>query len=215
MMRLFFSKGSCALASHIALEDAGADYEAVRINLAEGDQHKPEFLALNPKGRVPALVTDRGVLTENPAILGYIAETHPAAQLAPSDDSFALGQMQAFNLFLCATVHPAFAHRFRPGRYVDGETHQAAVMAKAPEMVARHFELIEARFSDGRTWVHGEAYTLSDAYLYVFTRWLYRDGMGDPSRFPNALSHMARMNARPAVKRALAAEGDAPIDPTA
>ena len=85
-MKLFYSTGSCALASHIALEEAGADYEAVRISLKDGDQRKPEYLTLNPKGRVPVLVTDGGVLTENVAILAFVAQSYPAAKLAPLDD---------------------------------------------------------------------------------------------------------------------------------
>ena len=85
MIRLFYSLGSCSLASHIALEEAGAAYEVVRTNVRIGDQLKPEYLAINPKGRVPALVTDQGVLTETVAILSYIAETHPQANLLPVD----------------------------------------------------------------------------------------------------------------------------------
>jgi glutathione S-transferase len=213
MMRLHFHKGACSLASHIALEEAGAGYELAKVDFASGAQCSPDYLALNPKGRVPALETDRGVLTENPAILAYVAATHPDKALAPLGDPFAFAEMQAFNLFLCATVHPAFAHYFRPSRYADGEDHQAAVKAKAPEAVADHFRLIEDRLADGREWVHGAAYSVSDPYLFVFTRWLFRDGMGDPHRFPNALKHMARMNRRPAVQRALAAEQDAPVEP--
>src|SRR6187399_2423184 len=99
MMKFFFGPHSCALASHIALEEAGADYEAVRLDLKAGDQRKPEYLKVNPKGRVPALVTDRGVLTENPAILAYVAQAYPDARLAPLDDPWAFGQAQAFNSY--------------------------------------------------------------------------------------------------------------------
>jgi glutathione S-transferase len=89
MLKLFSATGSCSLASHIALEEAGADYELVKISLKNGDQRRPDYLALNPKGRVPALVTDRGILTENVAILAYVARTYPEAGLAPLDDEFA------------------------------------------------------------------------------------------------------------------------------
>lgn len=210
-MKLYYHKGACSLASHVALEEAGAVFELVKVDFASGEQRSEHYRAINPKGRVPALQTDEGVLTENPVILGWIAETYKDKRLGPIDDSFAFGQMQAFNLFLCATVHPAFAHRFRPERYAASDEGKADVKAKAPEAVADHFALIEARLADGRPWVHGEAFTVSDPYLFVFTRWLFRDGMGDPTRFPHALAHMARMNERPAVQRALAAEGDAVI----
>ncbi|MFM9981822.1 MAG: glutathione S-transferase N-terminal domain-containing protein, partial [Burkholderiales bacterium] len=79
MLKLFYSPGACSLASHIALEEAGAPYELMRLNFKADDQRKPEYLKVNPKGRVPALVTDRGTLTESPAILAYIAQTFPAA----------------------------------------------------------------------------------------------------------------------------------------
>ena len=206
-VKLFYAPGSCALAAHIALEEAGADYEAVRISLKDGDQHKPGFLAVNPKGRVPALVVPgRGVLTENPVILGYVAQTHPAARLAPNEDSFAFGDMQAFNLFLCATVHPAFAHATRPYRYADGEDAHAAMKAKAPVALAEHFSLIEERFSDGRRFTHGDDYWVSDSYLFVFACWLERRYPEVAARFPKTISHRRRVEERPAVARVLACE---------
>jgi len=207
MLKLFYSPGACSLASHIALEEAGADYEAVRVDLKAGEQNKPEYRKLNPKGRVPALATDRGVLTESPVILGYIAQTHPAAKLAPNDDSFAFGDMQAFNMFLATSVHVAFAHAFRPERYVKGEAGVAAAKAKVPEALDEYFEQVEARLSDGRPFVHGDAYTVSDPYLLVFTRWFERDGLGRPDRFPRTLEYRRRIEAREATRKVLADEG--------
>jgi glutathione S-transferase len=83
MLSLYYAPNTCALASHIALEEAGADYEPVFVDFAGGEQRKPDYLAINPKGRVPALVTERGILTETPAILAFIAQSFPAARLAP------------------------------------------------------------------------------------------------------------------------------------
>src|ERR1700761_3066230 len=97
MYKLYYAPGTCALASHIALEEAGADYTANRLDFKANQQQSPDYLKINYKGRVPALVTDRGVITETPAILGYIAQTFPKAKLAPVDDPFAFGQVQAFN----------------------------------------------------------------------------------------------------------------------
>src|ERR687886_1496416 len=99
MLKLFYAVGTCALASHITLEEAGAEYETVRLDFAAGDQRKPEYLKVNPKGRVPALITDRGVLTETPAILAYIAQVFPKAKLAPLDDPFDFAQVQSFNSY--------------------------------------------------------------------------------------------------------------------
>lgn len=206
MLKLFYSPGSCATASHIALEEAGADYELELVKLGEQQQRTPEFLALNPKGRVPALVTDRGVLTENPAILAYVAQTWPKAGLMPLDDPFAFAEVQAFNAFLCATLHPTFAHKFRPGRYADDAQSQAAMQAKAPSVLDEQFGLIEDRLSDGREWVNGD-YSTSDPYLYIFARWYQRDGMGRPETRPLVRAHIKRMQGRPAVIRALAQEG--------
>ena len=103
MMKLYYSADTCSLASHIALNDAGADYSTVRISFANEEQRKPEYLAVNPKGRVPALVTDRGILTETPAMLAFIAQSFPKARLAPLDDPFRFAQVQAFNSYRCST----------------------------------------------------------------------------------------------------------------
>ena len=105
MIKLFYAPHTCALASHIALEEAGAAYTTVRVDFASNGQRQPEYLAVNPKGRVPALVTDSGTLTETPAILAFIAQSFPKAGLAPFDDPFAFAQVQAFNSYLCSTAH--------------------------------------------------------------------------------------------------------------
>ena len=119
MLTLYYATNTCALASHIALEESGAAYDTRLVDFATAEQTKPDYLRINPKGRVPALVTDRGVLTETPAILAYIAQTHPAARLAPLDDPFAFAELQAFMSYLCATVHVAHAHRARGYRWTD------------------------------------------------------------------------------------------------
>ena len=207
MLKLFYAPGSCALASHIALEEAGADYVAHRMDLRAGDQRKPDYLAVNPKGRVPALVTDRGILTENPAILAFVAQSFPQANLAPLDDPFAFAQAQSFNSYLCATVHVAHAHGRRGYRWADHETSFEDMRRKVPETVGACFDLIEREMFKG-PWVMGEGYSICDAYLFTLAEWLESDGL-DPTRFPKVLDHRTRMYERPAVKRALAAEGRA------
>ena len=113
MLTLYYARGTCALASHLALEYDHADYRTVRVDFKGEEQQSPEYLRINPKGRVPALVTDRGVLTETPALLQYIAQLHPQAALVPTDDPWLLAKMNEFNIYLCATVHIAHAHRMR------------------------------------------------------------------------------------------------------
>jgi glutathione S-transferase len=206
MLTLYYSPGACSLASHIALEEANAPYTTHRVDLKNGEQRSPEYLKINFKGRVPALMTDRGVLTESPVILGYVAETFPGAKLANLDDSFAFGKMQAFNLFLTATVHIAFAHVFRPSRYGDGDDTAAAMRAKSSATLDDSFAIIDKKLSDGRPFVHGDQYTVSDPYLLVFSRWLDRANLGPVDKFPLVAAHRQRIEARPAVQKVLAAE---------
>ena len=206
MLKLFYSPNSCALASHIALQEAGASYETVRLDFRANEQRKPEYLAINPKGRVPALATDRGILTETPAILAYIAQSFPKARLAPLDDAFAFARLQAFNSYLCATVHVAHAHRLRGPRWVDAGDAAAiaAMQKKVPQSVGECFELIEREMFAG-PWVMGDGYTICDPYLFTVARWLEGDGV-DPARFPKVRDHRQRMSERPAVKTVLAEE---------
>jgi len=205
MIRLHYEPGACSLVVHIALEEAGADFEAVRVDFARSGQRSPDYLAINPKARVPALVTERGVLTECVAILAWIAQTWPQAGLAPPDP-WDFAQMQAFNAFLASSVHPAWAHVSRPGRYADGEAAAAAMRAKAPEALTGFYEIIEARFADGRPWANGDAYSVSDPYLMVITGWIRGRALLDLSRFPAVAAHYERTLARPATQRALSRE---------
>nr|WP_298682039.1 glutathione S-transferase family protein [uncultured Dongia sp.] len=203
MLKLFYAPQSCALASHIALQEAGAAYEAVRVDFANGAQRQPDYLKINPKGRVPALLTDRGILTETPAILFYIAQTHPKAALAPQDDPFEIGRLQAFTSYLCSTVHVAHAHRMRGYRWADDEASFADMKRKVPQTVAACFELIEREMFIG-PWVMGEKFSIADPYLYTLATWLEGDGV-DPAQFPKIADHRQRMSARPAVAQVLAA----------
>ncbi|WDZ77517.1 glutathione S-transferase N-terminal domain-containing protein [Ensifer adhaerens] len=203
MLKLFYAPGTCSLASHIALEEAGADYEARRVDFSTAEQTKPDYLVINPKGRVPALVTDRGVITETPAILTYVAETHPAANLAPSGDAFAFAQLQSFMNYLCSTVHVAHAHGRRGARWADDPAAHEAMKAKVASNMAACFELIENKVFEG-PFVMGETYSIADPYLFTIAGWLESDGV-DPARFPKILDHRNRMTARPAVGRVLAA----------
>lgn len=203
-MKLYYARGTCALASHIALEEAGAAYEAVPVDFAANAQRSEDYLALNPKGRVPALVTDAGVITETPAILAFIAQTHPQAGLAPLDDPFAFARLQAFNSYLCSTVHPAHAHFRRGYRWADEESSFADMRRKVPQTMADCFALIEAQMLRG-AWVMGETYSVADPYLFTIAGWLEGDGV-DIGRFPKVAGHYERMGERAAVRKVLAEE---------
>jgi glutathione S-transferase len=204
MMKLYYAVHTCALASHIALEDAGADYSTVRINFAAEEQRKPEYLAINPKARVPSLVTERGILTETPAMLAFIAQSFPKARLAPLDDPFAFAEVQAFNSYLCATLHVAHAHRMRGYRWADDSAAIDAMKRKVPDSVAACYELIESKMLRG-PWVMGEAYTICDPYLFTVAQWMEGDSI-DPARFPKVRDHRQRMSERAAVRKVVAEE---------
>src|SRR5450432_1383434 len=142
MLKLYYAPGTCALASHIALQEAGATYTTERLDFKTNQQNSAEYLAINPKGRVPALVTERGILTETPAMLAFIAQSFPQAKLAPSDDPFAFAQAQAFNSYLCSTVHVAHAHKMRGARWATAEASFTDMKGMVPKTMAACFALI-------------------------------------------------------------------------
>lgn len=201
MLTLHFAPSTCALASLIALEESGLAFEVKTVDFAVSEQRSPAYLEINPKGRVPALATDRGVLTETPAILAYIAQVVPEKRLAPLDDPFAFAQLQAFTAYLCSTVHVAHAHFRRGARWSDDPTAQETMRAKVPQNMAECFGLIEATMPSG-PWAMGEAYSVADPYLFTISGWLKSDGV-DIDSFPRVAAHRARMLERPAVARAL------------
>lgn len=207
LLTLFYLPGACSLVPHIALEEAAANYQRHLVDYEGGELRSPEFRALNPLGRVPLLLTDQGPLTENPAILTYIAQTHRQARLAPFDDPFALAQVQMFNLFIASNIHVAFRQIAFPDSYADGEEVAAALKAKVPELSNRYFAVIEAGMADGRPYVHGDHFTLSDIYLFVYANYLRIGDRGDPTLVPNIIAHRHRIRQRPAVQHILEIEG--------
>jgi glutathione S-transferase len=204
MLKLYYAADTCSLASHIALEEAGADYALARISFAQNEQRSPDYLAINAKGRVPAMVTNRGILTETPAMLVFIAQSFPHARLAPLDDAFAFAEVQAFNSFLCSTLHVAHAHRMRGHRWADDEAAIAAMKRKVPDSVGACYDLVERHMFRG-PWVMGGDYTICDPYLFTIAQWMEGDGV-DPARFPRVADHRRRMSERAAVRTAIAQE---------
>lgn len=205
MLKLYYAPNTISLASLIALEEAGADYALHRVDFAKNEQRAQPYLAVNPKARVPALETERGILTETPAILLYLAQRFPAARLAPLDDPFALARLQAFNVYLCATLHIAHSHRMRGSRWADDEAAFESMRRKVPQSVGECFALIERTQFAGGPWVMGADYSLADGYLFTLAQWMEADGV-DPATLPVIAEHRRRMRERPAVGRALAAE---------
>jgi len=197
----YYSPRTVALASHIALEEVQADYEARRLDFSSTEQRSARYLNINPKGRVPTLDTGNGVLTETPAILIYLAQTHPDARLAPLDHPFRLAKAQEFNIYLCATVHVAHAHRVRGSRWAEDENAIKAMQEKVPENMRDCFALIEQTMFAG-PWVLGDQFSICDPYLFTIATWLQGDGV-DIAEFPRIAEHHARMRERPAVREVL------------
>jgi glutathione S-transferase len=204
MLTLYYAAHTCSLASHIALLDARATYQLKRIDFGRTEQQSLAYLAINPRARVPALVTPRGILTETPAILVFIAQSFPEALLAPMGDPFAFGELQSFNSYLCSTLHVAHAHRVRGHRWADDPASFADMRRKVPQSVGACYELIESRMLKG-PWVMGESYTIADPYLFTLGQWLEDDGV-NPTRIPRVIEHRSRMAERANVKRAIAEE---------
>ena len=206
MLNLYYAAHTCALATHIVLEEVGAEYTTTRIDFSSAQQRSPEYLKINPKGRVPALVTDRGILTETPAMLAFVAQSFPKMNLALMDDAYAFAEVQAFNSYLCSHLHVAHAHRMLGHRWVDpDDAHSiAAMQRKVPESVGSGFAYIESDLLKG-PWVMGERFTVCDAYLFTLAQWLEMDGV-DPKKIPRVIDHRRRMSERATVKNAIAVE---------
>jgi glutathione S-transferase len=201
---LYYSPGACSLAPHIVLEELGLPYEAVRISTAAGEQRSPEYLKINPRGRVPALSVDGKVLVENVAILTFLGGGFPAKGLWPQktwDQAKALSMMA----WLADTVHPAYAHILRPERYADDAAAMEAVKAKGRTTFWGCLQEIDGLLA-GRQWAVGSRFSVVDAYLLVFYRWGNRSGFAVKD-LGNYSALVDRVLARPAVKKVMADEG--------
>lgn len=206
-LKFYYSPGSCALASHIALEESGLAFEPVKISLADGEQRKPDYLRINPKGRVPAIAAGDFTLTENPAILRYVARRAPDAKLWP-DDPVADARCAEWLAFISSTVHPAYAHIRRPERYANDPKAREDVIAKGRETAREVWTIVDKKLAE-HPWAAGETYSVADAYAFVFWTWgrgpvLQYDMTKD---FPAYTAHARRMCERPAVRRAMEREG--------
>ncbi|AUT47860.1 glutathione S-transferase family protein [Achromobacter sp. AONIH1] len=196
----YTAPGTCALATHIALHEAGAEFDLVKLDIAAGQQQGPDYLRVNPKGRVPALATPQGVLTETPALLAFVAQSFPAAGLAPLDDPFAFARMQELASYLASTAHVAHAHKRRGARWADDPAAHEAMRAKVPQTMTVCAAYLEAQIVG--PWVAGERYSVVDGYLYTVGSWLEGDGV-DMTRFPKLTAYLERVGQREAVRRAV------------
>ena len=199
-MKLFLKPGAGSLASHIVLEEIGRPYETETVDLAKKvTASGADFLALNPKGYVPALLLDDGdLLTEGPAILQYLADLAPELNLAPANGSKARYQLQSWLTFIGTEIHKNFSPFFNP--------------AATPEMKSQATANLQRRLGyvndqlAGRDFLLGQTFSVADAYLFTVVGWAQFIQL-DLSAWPNITAFLARVAARPAVQRALKAEG--------
>lgn len=202
-MKLYYMPGACSLSDHIALEWAGADYQLERV--ARDALKSPEYLAVNPAGAVPALQEDDGwVLTENVAILDYIAARHPEAGIG-GNDARERAEVLRWTSHVASDLHKSFLPIFAPARFSDDEATQARVREKAVQNIRGHLARMD-RILDSREHLACGRRTVADAYLYVILRWA-DNVAGGIAEFANLSRYRAAMDADPAVRRALAAEG--------
>jgi glutathione S-transferase len=203
MLKLFHSPGACSLVSHIALEEAGADYDAVRVKLAEGEHLKPEYLAINPHARVPALVTDQGTITENVAIINYIADRFGKAGSVPRGDAYVAGKCNELLAWFSSSVHITFALIWRAGRFTDDERIHPLIQEHGRKILAAQFDEIEALAGDN--WLVGERFSAADSYALIFFRWGRRIGL-DMAGYPRWAALNQRLLAEASVQRVVEKE---------
>ncbi len=201
-MQLYYAPRTISVAVAIALEEAGLDYEAIRLDFAEGEQTKPAYKQINPKGRVPALVVDGGILTETGALLDYIAAVAPKAELVP-DDPIMAARMREVMYYLASTMHVNHAHKIRGPRWADKKASWKDMKDKVPQTMTASCDYISSNGLRG-PFVLGDQFSLADAYLYVVCSWLEGDGV-DVSAFPKILAFREAMEARASVQAVRAA----------
>ena len=203
-LRLFYSPGACSLVPHVALEEAGADFEPVRVTIAQGEHLKPEYLAINPHARVPALEVDGKIVTENVAVLNLIADLFDGAGAVPRDDPFAAARCNELLGWFASTVHIAFAQVWRGSRFTDDESLWPALETGGRKALEGHFDEIDGLCGEG--WLVSGRFTAADTYALTFLRWAKRIGF-DIAAYPRWAALAGRVLERPAVIRALEREG--------
>jgi glutathione S-transferase len=207
---LYYGAGACSLGAHIVLEESGLPFEGVKLDLAAGDQRAPRYLAINERGRVPALVEDGRVLTECAAIMRHVARQVPDRNLWPTDLRDQAAADEWLNWLAC-NHHAAYAHLRRPERYTADESAFPGIRAKGADTYADLCTMTEVRLSNGG-FALGSRFSVVDAYLMVFWTWARGPALkfDMPGRFPAWTAHARAAAERPAVRAVLEREGIAP-----
>ena len=200
-MKLYYFPGACSLADHIVLEWIGAPYETVRLDLA--GTKSPDYLALNPNGTVPLLIDGEFVLTQNVAILHYLAELHPHAHLLGDGTARGRADVLRWLCLLDSDLHPAFKPLFQPRRIHPDASLSGVIMSQARDHVRVHLGRLEVRMQ-GRDWLT-DSRSIADPYLFVLLRWALRFDI-DLRAFDNLTRFFERMYTDRGVRGAVIAE---------
>lgn len=203
-LKLFFAPGACSFVPHAMLELAGAAFEPVIVKLHKGEQHSPEYLALNPRGQVPVLVDNGEVITQIVAILLHLDAQLPQAGILPASGMARTRALETLT-WMNNTVHPTFTHVFMPQKFTADEAAQKAIRGFA---VVRYRELLgelEAWAAQAAPWMAGEQPGALDAYALTLLRWGGYAGI-NPTDFPATWDLAQRFAALPAVARAVERE---------
>lgn len=205
-MILYYAPTACSIAPHIALEEIGADFEPRRIDLGKGEQTSPDYLRINPLGRVPAMVIDGQAVTEVPALLTYIAGLKPEAGLVPRTGTLAHARCFEWLGLLSSGLHVAYAQFRRPSRFVSEDSAcRDEVSETGREITIRYYREVEKRLGEG--WAAGGSYSIADIYLFPFHGWAWRFDFDIAGECPKWTALVSRMRERPAVQRAIEREG--------
>ena len=208
---LYFAPGTCARVALTALEEVEQPFETRLIAFMAGDHRSPDFLAINPAGKVPALVTDEGAITQNSAILWYLSARHPeAGLLPPAQTPLEEARLIAWLAHFSADLHPAVSRIVVPFLFASSPEAQAQLRDSASKALGFHLAALERGLA-GRPWLLGDAWSVLDSYLAWV--WFRITGAGfDGEAFSAIAAHYARLCERPAVQRCLAREAAAQAD---
>ncbi len=202
-MKLYYSKGACSMAVHIALEELGYKYEAISVDLLKDPS--PEFLKLNPMGQVPVLVLDQGeVLTEIAMIVQYLADQKPEAKLAPPSGTMERYRLQEWLTFISSEIHKGFGPLWAVDLFAKEVAAREEIRSFVLKDLGRKFDVILQKLGN-QDFVMPSGYTVADAYLYTILNWTHFLKI-DLERWPKLKDYMNRIRERPATIRTLKAE---------
>ena len=203
MLTLYFCPGACSTASHMAIEETGAKYVEKPIQLPKGEQKTEAYLKINPRGKVPALDVDGKILTENTAILNYLAQSFPDKKLMPTD-AFEQARCISTMAWFSNIVHPSYTHYMRPERFTPDAAAQPGVKETGKKTFWTHCQEIDSLLA-GKDWIMGKEFSVADCYALVFYGWGLRAEL--PMKdLANYTAFKERMLKRPAVKKVLESE---------